>query len=172
MFKSKFDLIVITGPSGVGKTTLGNLLINKLPSLQIVDFDSGGVPDNPSVEWRIKRTDYWLSNLLVNNSDVTNPKILCGLCFPSEIKVSNYFKKDFKIYYILLVLKFELLKNRLLEDRNWSDYFIQGQNLWQERLLSEIKDETYHTIIDIENKSIDEVLSNVLATLSKIKFME
>ena len=156
-----YNLIVITGAGGVGKTSISNILKNKLESYHIVDFDEGGVPEVPTVEWRKERTNFWVEKLVKNHHEYDS-SILCGLCFPSEIKESLYFNNNISIKYILLHLNFDLLQKRLLEDRHWPEFLIQGQKIWQEQLLSEISFETHHSIIDVENKTIEEVATIIL----------
>ena len=162
MIIMRYDLIVITGAGGVGKSTILNLLKNKLKNYYIFEFDEGGVPDIPTVEWRKERTNYWLQNLFHNNKKSSNVPVLCGLCLPSEIKESPFFNNSITIKYILLYLRFELLQKRLLELRQWPEYLIQGQKIWQERLIKEISNEPYNSIIDVENKTTEDLINLIL----------
>jgi len=84
--KMKNHIIFITGPSGVGKTTIFKLLKSSLErkSFDVRDLDERGVPDNVTDQWRIDETKHYLE-IGKNNINKNITTIVCGYVLPEEL---------------------------------------------------------------------------------------
>ena len=154
------DAIFITGAAGVGKTALYEILKQKLPMFKIFDFDEGGVPEIPTVDWRKGRTDFWINKIISLNKEHKSV-ILCGLCFPVEIRSSKFFSYQMNLKFALLICNRETLINRL-KNRNWPDFLINGQEKWQNELITSINLEKDHIVIDTTTESPIEVAEEII----------
>jgi len=106
------NVFFITGPSGVGKTSIINLLKKALKKYEIHDFDDVGVPDNPPLTWRYETTKHWLKigkdNLAKNKST-----IICGLTIPQEIEKFMLDELKGKVYVFLMDVSVKEREKRL-----------------------------------------------------------
>ena len=58
-------LLVLTGSSGAGKTTLSFAVADLLPGVAVHEFDEVGVPDPPiPPNWRNEMTEHWIQRAL------------------------------------------------------------------------------------------------------------
>lgn len=57
-------LLVLTGSSCSGKSTLAAALAPRLPGLAVHDFDEVGVPPDADRAWRHRTTEWWVSRAL------------------------------------------------------------------------------------------------------------
>ncbi|WP_427884870.1 hypothetical protein ACQHIV_22055 [Kribbella sp. GL6] len=57
-------LLILTGSSCAGKTTLARALGDRVPDIAIHDHDEIGVPEDADVQWRNRTTEQWIGRAL------------------------------------------------------------------------------------------------------------
>jgi hypothetical protein len=57
-------LLILTGSSCAGKTTLARALGDRLPEIAIHDHDEIGVPEDADAQWRNRTTEQWIGRAL------------------------------------------------------------------------------------------------------------
>jgi broad-specificity NMP kinase len=161
------NIFFITGPCGVGKSSIINSLKKVLKKFEIHDFDDVGVPENPDLNWRHETTKYWLK-VGKENLGKRKSTIICGLTIPEEIEKFMLDGLNDKVYILLLDVGAKE-RERRLRSRNASQELIDdleeviGLRKWvpKSKLKGRyIVDTTKLSIKDIGNK-IEELILKV-----------
>ena len=141
----------ITGTSGSGKSTLVDILQEKLPLVEVHDFDEGGVPENPNDQWRKERTSEWVvkAETYLSKGITT---IICGVSVPHEVKSCPAYSGLFPIYYGFIRITEEEIRRRL-QARGWEGKLIEENIQWAKQLESYVRAEKNHFIVDGENNN-------------------
>ena len=166
-------IIFITGASGVGKTTLTNLLktkYNNRPDIAFFGFDSIGIPSveqmikmhgSPS-EWQRATTKKWITKLLY---EIDQPFIILegqvNLDFIREAFNDHHFQ-NFRI--VLIDCNEEEMLRRLRSERNQPELANDNMRNWRVYLRKQA--ETHNVpIINTDELSLDasvKILEEVL----------
>lgn len=156
--------LFITGAEGVGKSSIIEPLKEKFPEIDIHDFDELGVPDNPTLKWRLDTTLYWIIKAIKNLEENISTCIL-GLSFPSEVKGFEESNRLENLDFLLLDVHEEERAIRL-SGRNNSKEIIKDT----EQLINLRKEfRNIQNIIDTSNLSIKEVLDKILEFILKFR---
>lgn len=115
-------IFFVTGPCGVGKTSIVKLLKKSLKGYEIYDFDDVGVPEDPSIHWRRETTKYWLE-VGEKNRKKGISTVVCGLVIPEEIEMFLTDTLQGKVYIFLLDVSV-IERTRRLTLRNASQELI------------------------------------------------
>lgn len=162
--RKKF-ITFITGTSGAGKSTLvENLKKMNLTSVDIHDFDEGGVPQGADENWRKQRTNHWV-NIAKENFNNGISTIICGVCVPNEIKSCENYSDSLNIPYGFIDISESEISKRLLE-RNWNEGSILDNINWSKHLKNFVLQENNHFIVDGQNNSPYKVAKLVIQQLS------
>jgi predicted ATP-binding protein involved in virulence len=100
---SKLPLFIITGASGVGKTTVIDELRYKLPNYIVFDVDS--ITDSNNDYGVIKNNWLRIAGNIAKSNVLT---ILCGTIMPWDIEKCDYYFS--KVYYLNLHCNDEIRK--------------------------------------------------------------
>jgi 2-phosphoglycerate kinase len=115
----RLPLFVITGASGVGKTTMCLTLVRKAKDFVVMDSDIlwDKEFDEPETNYR-KFRETWL-RICKNISQSGKPVILCGLAVPNQFEqcVERRYFSD--IFYLALVCDDDALAARLGKRPAW-----------------------------------------------------
>jgi thymidylate kinase len=117
-----YQIIIITGVCGVGKTSILPFLKESLDELSIYDLDKVGVPSNPSNEWRIATTGFWIKKCL-ENLENNKSSILLGMITPQDVEAFIPTENIDRVKFLLLNVTQEERAGRL-ESRNERRRFI------------------------------------------------
>ncbi|MDF2944650.1 MAG: nucleoside kinase [Herbinix sp.] len=120
----KQQLFVITGASGVGKSTVSEILFKNEKEYIIMESDLlwNNIYNTPQNNYREYR-ELWLK-VCCNISQIGLPVVLCGCVTPEQFELCDA-RKFFKdIHYIAVVsdntVLIERMKNkRNIDDENW-----------------------------------------------------
>lgn len=161
----------ITGASGVGKTTLLELLIEKYPHSKVVHFDSIGIPSYEEMEkeygtWeKFQKVTCikWIDKLVNEfNDDVIYFEGQVNLDFIIEGFKAN----NFDNYSIILVDCSNVeMKKRLIE-RGQPELVNTDMLNWQ-RFLRKQAEEKSCDIINSTDLSKEELLSNFISVINR-----
>ncbi|HLI09491.1 MAG TPA: AAA family ATPase [Ktedonobacteraceae bacterium] len=115
----QLPLFIVTGPSGVGKSTLSIELAPKLPQYVCLDSDIlwGHVPATAADDYR-SYWNVWL-NLAVAINQSGHPILLFGTTLPDKLEASPYRRYFTDIHYLALVCSDEELAQRLRDRPAW-----------------------------------------------------
>ncbi len=125
-------LIIVTGTSCSGKTTIKNLFKEKYPETAVYDFDDIGVPENATKAWRQESTEKWVQKYLDGNPE--KPFVLFGQVVLGEFFAAPSFDKVNNIHACLIDVDDEIRMQRLIARNtyganqdmlNWSQWMRQ-----------------------------------------------
>jgi hypothetical protein len=138
MMDRKLPLFIVTGASGVGKTTVMKELRKQLPEFVIFSTDSDLFGHSPEV------SDYQLRfNLLLRFAHYAalsgRGTIICGTMMPWDVKKCDKYHEFSKVCFINLhcddVIRNARLRNR--EDKaTWTDEMLRSHEEFAHWLLS------------------------------------
>ncbi|MFH1307459.1 MAG: hypothetical protein ABIH72_01250 [archaeon] len=148
----------IIGAEGVGKSSVLEKIKKAFPKIDTHDFDELGVPLNPTIQWRLNTTLYWLKKAIENQKKDIQTCII-GLCFPKEIKNMVEFKKLEKITFCLLDVNEKERGKRLANRGSSQDVIEDLENLME--LRKQIK-QVRGRVIDTSDLPIEEVLKEIV----------
>jgi len=120
----KLPLFIITGASGVGKSTICEILFQNETDYIIMESDLlwHDIYNTPKDNYR-KYRELWL-RVCGNISQIGKPVVLCGCVTPEQFDVCV--EKDLftKIYYLAIICDDDILENRMkngrkINDENW-----------------------------------------------------
>ncbi len=162
----QLPLFIITGPSGVGKSTLSIELAPQLPRYVCLDSDIlwGHVPATPEDDYR-SYWNVWLSMAIAINQS-GHPVVLFGTTLPGKLEASPYHRYFSAIHYLALICSDETLIQRLLDRPAWrrssNEAFIASM-LDFTRWLKEHADTTQPpmTLLDITGQSIEQTAESI-----------
>jgi broad-specificity NMP kinase/SAM-dependent methyltransferase len=151
--------LVITGPSGVGKTTVFRWLKREGVPLPIVELDNF-LPQEPRTRnWRLKSYE----NFVTSKRGNAMGAILVGQVPVAEfLSYTEHLTNPSTTFFLYLALSEEVRRKRL-EDRGWSEESIEGHRNWHIRagLDAESISPELPTV-DCTGKSVDEIGREVL----------
>lgn len=168
----QLPLFVITGPSGVGKSTLCIELAPKLPQYVCLDGDIlwGHVPATPEDDYR-SYWNVWL-NMVVAINQGGHPVVLFGTTLPDKLETSPYRRYLSAIHYLALVCSNEALTQRLRDRSAWrrsgSEAFIANMlnfTQWLKDHASTTRPPM--TLLDITGQSIDQTAKKIVKWLQE-----
>jgi hypothetical protein len=157
--------IFILGAEGVGKSSVLDLLKKEFLGIDFYDFDEVGVPEDPSLQWRLDTTLHWINKSLENQK---KGKITCvlGLFFPEELKGFENFEKLKEVSFCLLNVG-ERERERRLKKRGATKEVIEDvENLLG--LRKQIKEIT-GKVIDTSKLSIEETFERLKDFIEGLK---
>lgn len=106
------SIIFITGAEGAGKSSILPHLKKALPRIEFHDFDEIGVPPNPTLEWRLETTRYWI-RVALRNQENGRTSCIVGHVFPIEVEKQLKSKEVHNLFFCLLDLEPEARSTRL-----------------------------------------------------------
>lgn len=117
----KNDLFILTGASGVGKSTVAEILFRQETSYIVLESDilwndRFNTPDDNYHEYR----ELWMT-LCYNISQIGMPVLLCGCATPEQLECCDARKYFNHVYYIAVVCDTDELEVRMREGRNIKD---------------------------------------------------
>ena len=117
----KMPLFIITGASGVGKSTISKVLFEKEEKYIVLESDLlwNDIYNTPEDDYASYRK-LWLK-MCSNISQIGMPVVLCGCAVPKQFEVHNERNAFSKIYYIAVVSDEETLISRMKNGRNIQD---------------------------------------------------
>lgn len=144
-------LFVITGASGIGKTTACKILFENEKDYIVMDSDLlwSNIYDTPEDNYRTYR-ELWL-RVCSNISQIGMPVVLCGCVTPEQYEECTARKYFTEIIYISIVADKDELINRMkcgrgITDENWINSSVQF-NEW----LKDNATKTTPNIILVDN---------------------
>ncbi len=125
-FQHKFirlPLFVLTGASGVGKTTTGLALAAKVMGFVVMESDILWRDEfnQPATDYRNYR-ETWL-RVCKNISQAGKPVLLCGAGIPAQFESCIERRYFSHIHYLALICEDEILAARLRNRPAWRDSF-------------------------------------------------
>lgn len=126
----KMPLFIVTGASGVGKTTVIKELRGLLPDADIFDIDS--IHPFVGEDWN-KIQNIWL-RVARNIAESGRISIICGTMMPWDVEKCEDYQYFKKIYYLNLHCDDETRELRL-RARNWPEDMIQEHKSFAKWLL-------------------------------------
>jgi len=156
-------IILISGPLGVGKSSLSKMLKNKL-KYTLVDGDSFFAPleKNKKLSWdkRLRLSWNWIANETKKHLKKGNNVVVD---FVVETELSWFIKKmsnlNAQIKYVVLVAdKNEIVKR--LKKRDGNIQYLERSMTLLKQLQNNIQNQEF--ILDTTGKSLDEVLNEVV----------
>lgn len=126
----KIPLFIVTGASGVGKTTVIKELRGLLPDVDIFDIDS--IHQFVGDDWN-KIQNIWL-RVARNIAESGRISIICGTMMPWDVEKCEDYQYFKGIYYLNLHCDDETRELRL-RARNWSEEMIQDHKSFAKWLL-------------------------------------
>ncbi|MBT4376890.1 hypothetical protein HOD29_05955 [archaeon] len=154
--KSKTFFIV--GAEGVGKSSILETLNDRFKEVEFHDFDDVGVPENPTLQWRLNTTLHWIKKSIENQEKEITTCVL-GLSFPKEVMSFEEFNKLENVSFCLLDVNEEERERRLIKRNASRDVIDDVENLLE--LRRQIK-EINGKIIDTSKLSIEETFEEVV----------
>ena len=120
----KMPLFIITGASGVGKSTISRLLFEKEDKYIVLESDLlwNDIYNTPENDYAYYRK-LWL-RMCSNISQIGIPVVLCGCAVPNQFESHDERKYFSEIHYIAIVSDDETLvlrmrNSRKIQDENW-----------------------------------------------------
>ncbi|MBE5961617.1 MAG: hypothetical protein E7256_09600 [Lachnospiraceae bacterium] len=163
----KQDLFIITGASGIGKTSACEVLFQKEKDYVVMESDllwrsEFNHPENEYGEYR----SLWM-RLCANISQIGMPVVLCGCGIPKQFETREERKLFQNIHYIAVVAEEACLETRMREGRNikeeeWIESSKQF-NHWLKEHASQTNPKI--TLIDNTNLSIEQTAEQIDAIL-------
>ena len=157
----KLPLFIITGASGVGKSSTCELLFQKETEYIVMESDLlwHDVYNTPEDNYR-KYRELWL-RLCANISQIGKPVILCGCVTPEQFNVCKEKELFTEIHYIAIICDSEMLESRMrngrkINDENWIKSSV-GFNQW---IMNNAIKQNLH-IIDTTNLSQEKVAKEI-----------
>lgn len=132
--KKKLPLFIVTGASGVGKSTLCQILFENETEYVVMESDllwqeCYNTPEDNYQQYR----ELWL-RLCANISQIGKPVVLCGCAMPEHFEKCAGRELFSRIHYLAVVCSEENLEKRLRSGRGVNDEgWIQGSldfNAW------------------------------------------
>lgn len=160
------NVFFITGAEGAGNSSILSYLSDLLVNFNIRDFDEVGVPENPSLQWRLDTTDYWL-NVATKNAKKNVSTIVSGLSFPSEVKNSPSFENVANTFFCLLDVS-ESERKRRLKKRSASNDVIDDIDQLHS-LRDEFKKCSNCFVINTTGKGVEEVVRKVVSWVKGVE---
>lgn len=141
--------VLITGASGVGKTTITTLLEHTLDSqfTHVAYFDRIGVPSEQEMiarygsgkEWQTAKTYEWVANL--NNASKHKPLIIFEGQYDPEVARAACHALNIKnILLIGIYAERSVREARLIYERNQPELANQDMQNWSELLKKKVTD--------------------------------
>lgn len=155
----RMPLFIITGASGVGKSTISSLLFQKEKDYIVLESDilwddAFNVPENNYREYR----ELWL-RMCKNISQIGKPVVLCGCAIPEQFENCLERRYFSEIHYIAIVCDEDILYKRLTEDRRYeeNDEYVKGSikfNAWLKENADKSKPNMH--LLDNSQLTVDE----------------
>jgi predicted ABC-type ATPase len=159
----KIPLFIITGASGVGKSTMSEILFKKEAGYIVLESDLlwNDIYNTPDDGYRSYR-ELWL-RVCNNISQIGMPVVLCGCAVPEQFEVCSGRNGFLSIHYLAVVSDDDVLEERMrcgrgITDDNWIKSSIDF-NRW----LKDNADKTTPSIKLINNSKITPQLAAELA---------
>lgn len=148
--------LVITGPSGVGKTTVFRWLKQRKVPLPIVELDNF-LPREPRTRnWRLKSYEGFMTSARGNAA---------GAILVGQVPVAEFLSftgHSSPTFFLYLALSEEVRKKRL-QDRGWSEEAIEGHRKWHIRAGLDAENIPPEVVrVDCTGKTVDEIGDAVL----------
>ncbi len=164
-------LVILTGASGAGKTSIVQSIERSYPGVHCLHFDSIGVPSHEEMisrygsgeEWQRLMTTIWLKRIR-NNYDQSNM-----ILFEGQMKLS-YIEQALKQYpiqnnsTILIDCNDEVRSERLRKERNQPELDNEKMMNWARYLRSEAQ-ENLVQILDTGSQSLEESVAIIKTEL-------
>ncbi len=159
---SKKAIVLVSGPLGVGKTSLCRMISNKL-GYHFVDGDSFFVPlEKSDLSWeeRLRRSWKWITDQTKKHVD-NGENIVIDFVVEDEL---DWFLKqasdlDVQIKYVVLVSSEDEIKKRLVKRDGGLQYFDRSK-----KLLSKLRTDPRNSkhLYDTTGKRTKEVFNEVI----------
>lgn len=165
------EIIVITGASGVGKTTLVNNLKERLKhtAIQFYHFDSIGIPSfeemvaeyGSTEKWQEEKTEEWIEKLIgLANKD----RIIFEGSTSIEFIKQGFSKYGIENYRIVLLdCSEEEMNQRLRIQRNQAELVNEQMSNWLVYLRNQAKKHGL-TVLDSSKFSAEELTRSFIQT--------
>lgn len=117
----KLPLFIVTGASGVGKSTISEILFQKEEKYIVLESDIlwNDIYNTPDDDYKNYR-ELWLY-LCSNISQIGLPVVLCGCAVPKQFE-NCYHRSSFStIHYMTLVCDDKVLEQQMIEGRGIND---------------------------------------------------
>lgn len=172
-------IIMINGAFGAGKTSLSNMLIDKIPNSMIYDPEevgfmvrkiTNGIREENEETDDFQDIELWRV-LVVETARRVKEKYNKNLIVPMTIyksQIFDYIKEGFEeidseTFHFCLMASYDVIHRRL-EMRGDTPGSWPFQKT--ERCLEAFKDEKFRTCINTEDRSIDEVCEKILEIIN------
>jgi broad-specificity NMP kinase len=128
----RLPLLVVTGASGAGKTTVCQLLAPRLETAVVLEMDIlwGHVPTEPEDDYRSYKSS-WL-RVAMNVGQAGRPVVLCGTVAPGSLERLTGARYFAAIHYLALVCADDELARRLRARPSWRQ---SGQEQFVARMI-------------------------------------
>jgi len=149
-------LLVLTGSSCAGKTTLARALGERVPDVVVHDHDEIGVPEDADGQWRNRTTEQWIVRALEYQERGVDV-LLTGQSPLGEILASPSAPRLDGIAVCLVHVADEERRRRLeqRDDGRWSPAVLDSFVGWGAWHVGHAKDPRYRPDVIIEGSSPD-----------------
>ena len=154
----KFPLFIVSGASGVGKSTMCEILFKKETDYIVLESDIlwQEVCNTPQDNYRNFR-EVWMT-MCANVSQIGMPVVLCGCGIPEQFEICDARKYFTQIHYLAVVCETPILEKRMREGRGIQEEdWIRSSvsfNLWLRENAS--KTQPQITLLDNTNLTPEE----------------
>ena len=117
----KLPLFIITGASGVGKSTVAQMLFDKEDRYIVLESDLlwNDIYNTPEDNYENYRK-LWL-RMCSNISQIGMPVVLCGCVTPEQFEIHNERQNFTEIHYLAVISDEKTLNSRMKDGRNIQD---------------------------------------------------
>jgi broad-specificity NMP kinase len=159
----KSSIFIFSGPYGVGKSTLSNILAQEMEKVALIEVDQLKLMlrGNKLPPWEMQKSIIWenmfllIQNLIKNDINV----IIDYVVLESELKrfYEMSSKSNVKIYYVVLRAEKDILIRRLKQ--RGDDYLIEGSLFLQDKLEKLMPNK--NAFYDTTNKEPSEIINDI-----------
>lgn len=164
------SVVLLSGPCGVGKSTITKALADKLDQTMLIEGDLlFHMISDHTINWEQKLAITWRNILSVtNNALQTNLNVVIDYVVEEELDwfISQLMKENIEVYYIVLIANEETIRNRI-EKRGDIELLHRSSQLLQE--LS-TKQANIPFLYDTTNKSITDVVQDLEKNMKHFRY--